>query len=84
MTVCDRESGWTAPPCPLGWYWGPQALVLTVLLLLRARPATVAGTALALSLFLFGFHAWVREALAWLFSCSPCRARWSVPSSRCS
>lgn len=50
-----------------GWYWTPQALVLGVLLLFRPRAAVVAGAAAAMTLHFAGFHAWVREAMAWLF-----------------
>lgn len=53
-------------------YWGPQAIVLAVLLALRPRPAAVAGTALALVLHLVAFDAWIRsqgpgQALGWLY-----------------
>lgn len=52
-------------------YWAPQALLLGVLLLFRARAAVVGGVAFALALFLLAVWAWTRslapgQGLAWL------------------
>ena len=54
------------------FYWGPQVLVLAVLVAFRPRPAVVAGAALALALHFTAFHAWMHtlpagQALAWLY-----------------
>jgi hypothetical protein len=53
------------------WYWVPQACVLILLWLLKARPATFAGVAIALALYLGAFGWWLfsrghPESLAWL------------------
>jgi hypothetical protein len=56
----------------LTYEWGPQALVLALLLPWRPRAAVVAGAALALNLYFVAFAAWIHslsrgDALAWLF-----------------
>jgi hypothetical protein len=53
------------------WYWLPHAAVLGLLVLLKVRPAVVAGCALVLAAFLAGYGAWIftrpqPEPLAWL------------------
>jgi hypothetical protein len=53
------------------FYWGPQGLVLTILLASKPRPAVVAGAALAMALHLLAFDAWIRahgpaQTLGWL------------------
>jgi hypothetical protein len=53
------------------WYWVPQACVLILLWPLKARPAAVAGVAIALALYLGAFGWWLLsrrhpESLAWL------------------
>ena len=47
--------------------WGPQAAVLAVMFLIKARPAAIAGAALAFAGYLALFRWWDDEGgLAWL------------------
>ena len=48
------------------WFWFPPAAVVVVTALIGAAPGGLAGTGLALVIYLVGYHAWARESLAWL------------------
>lgn len=48
-------------------YWLPQAAVLAVALLLKASREMLGGMAIAMALYLYLFHLWASEAMAWLW-----------------
>lgn len=52
------------------FYWGSQIAVLAISFLLKPRPITIAGAAIALAVYLAAFGGWLftrthAEALAW-------------------
>jgi hypothetical protein len=70
--LSPRDAGLRTFVANLVYSWGPQALVVGVLLAFRPRPAVIAGASLAMALHLVAFASWARtlpprEALAWLY-----------------
>lgn len=52
-------------------YWGPQAIIIALLMVLRFRPAVISGCAIVLFIYFVCYWAWMQslpamEALAWL------------------
>lgn len=72
MAVAGTLAPWNIYFVPnFFYYWLPQALVFGLLLLVGSRPAAIAGSALALAVFLGMYGAWIfyrrdTSGLAWL------------------
>ena len=67
LSGCDRFFLYN-----FAYQWAPQALLLGAVLLFRPRAAITAGVALASTVYLLAFWAWMHslppgQALAWLF-----------------
>jgi len=54
------------------YFWGPQAIIFLLIIVLRFRIGILTGCAFILAIFLLVFHSWVfshdrPEALVWIF-----------------